>query len=165
MTARVDPIGRSLRSEPLRAVYAAWQARRRFGGLPQPDDIDLDTLPAAEHLALAEVESGTSPPCFRLVRVGRDLAARLGRPLVGERLGDATADQALDPMPGTVWAYRHALASGAPSYEFATFNFGDGQPLLFERLLLPIGRGGHATQLLVASLFSAESPPRPEDAP
>jgi hypothetical protein len=149
-----DRVACSLRCAPLRALYAAWSAKRRSAGLPQAENLDLDSLPAAEDLALAEAEPGTNPPCFRLVRVGRGLEQRAGRPLLGERIGGSAADAALDPLGGAAWAYRHALASGAPSYEFAYFNFGEETPQLFERLLLPVGRGSHPTHLIVASLFS-----------
>ena len=122
-------------------------------GLPRLTDLGLDTLPASEDVALADVIAGTDPPAFRLSHVGANLEARAGRCLAGERIGNGSMPS--DPIGGAAWAYRRCLETGAPSYEFAYFGLGDGGTTLFERLLLPIGRGGKASHLLVASMFTA----------
>jgi hypothetical protein len=35
-------------------------------------------------------------------------------------------------------AYRHSVRTLAPSYEYAKYEFGDGSPVTFERLILPL---------------------------
>ncbi|MFC7477683.1 hypothetical protein ACFQS7_25210 [Dankookia sp. GCM10030260] len=160
MSEASDRLARSLRSAALRPLYEAWAARRRQGDLPSPSELDhvAGSEALADNLALAEVEPGSVPPSFRLVRVGGDMERRAGRPLVGERIGADMPETPLDPLGGAAWAYRRVLASGTPSYEFAYFSLDGTAPMLFERLLLPVGRGGRATHLLVASLFSDTTP-------
>ncbi|MDO9711394.1 PAS domain-containing protein [Paracraurococcus lichenis] len=151
--ARRDRVARSLRSPRLRALHAAWSAARPEGGLPRLEDLDLDALEARDDLAVAMPEPGRAPLCFRLVRVGSHLVARAGRPLLNELICGGE-DPPGDPIGGAAWAYRRCFETAAPSYEFAHFRFGEDGPLLFERLLLPLGEHGRPARLLAASLFS-----------
>jgi hypothetical protein len=46
------------------------------------------------------------------------------------------------------------LVSGVPGYGFAHFSVGDQGPMPFGRLLLPLGRGGRTTHLILAAMFT-----------
>ena len=75
--------------------------------------------------------------------------------MLGERIGGIPPDvDTGDPLGGGAWAYRQCTASAKPSYEYAHLDFGDGHPLLFERLLLPVGNSIVPTHVVAVSLFS-----------
>ncbi|WP_052214275.1 PAS domain-containing protein [Belnapia sp. F-4-1] len=129
----------------LRGIYLAWCALRSMAGgdgLPSPEALDLAGHAGAEHaftVALEEVEQGE--PRLRFVSVGAALAQRLGRPLEGEQVGgDLETDEAFSGLDD---AYRRCTRLGAPSHDCARQGWGGGgEPLCFERLVLPLAADG-----------------------
>ena len=70
--------------------------------------------------------------------VGRALADRLGHGLDGTPIGPGGAGM---EVPGSLQAaYRRAARTRAPVFEAADFDFGEGPPLRFERVTLPLSR-------------------------
>lgn len=92
---------------------------------------------------------------MRFVRVGAALARRLGRPLEGESAGgDLEADEVFG---GLGEAYHRCARHGVPCHDYARLGFGDGgEPLYFERLLLPVAADGgtRPTHLVGLAFFS-----------
>ncbi|MDN3564091.1 hypothetical protein QWZ14_06825 [Paeniroseomonas aquatica] len=142
-----------LRSPPLQAAHAAWLAARTAWHLPTPEQIEA-ALPEPDDFSLAAVIRGPGETGFQLVRVGAALVRRAGRPLLGEFVGAVAPAAGEDPIGGAAWAYGRCLATGTPSHEFGHFDVGEGAPLLFERLLLPLGRGALTTHILAGSVFA-----------
>jgi hypothetical protein len=94
---------------------------------------------------------------FRFERVGRALSTRLGQELNGTIApGPEELPQADDEVLGSLdTAYRRCVRTFRPSYEFANYDFGDGAPVTFERLLLPVSNDGETiTHLVGIVLFS-----------
>jgi hypothetical protein len=64
-------------------------------------------------------------------------------------------DEVLGSLAG---AYRRCERTSAPSYEYAKYDFGDGDPVLFERLVLPASDDGERVSHLVGiALFSGDT--------
>ena len=114
----------------LRRVYRAWRnILINRASLPGSDDFDALTVDCRDSAFLTEFENGT----FRYLKVGDALTARLGRVLNGE-LVERRAPELVGSLGAT---YRNCVTRQAPCYEYARFDFGDGEPLHFERLALP----------------------------
>ena len=144
----------------LRAAYLAWRSLRDEAGgdgLPSPEAMDIAAQAGAEHaftVALEGEERGE--PGMRFVRVGAALERRLGRRLEGERAGDDLEED--EVFGGLGEAYRRCARLGVPCHDYARCGFGDGgEPVYFERLLLPLAAGGGArpTHLVGLAFFSS----------
>lgn len=142
-----------LRTPVLRNLHEAWSGFGSAWHLPTVDQMDA-VAPDWDELSLAEVVRHQGSPAFRLVRVGAALSQRAGRPLLEEWIGAAPPHPAEDPLGGAAYAYGRCLATAKPSHEYGHFDFGDGPPLLFERLLLPLGQGLTPTHILCGAVFS-----------
>ncbi|WP_140885015.1 PAS domain-containing protein [Muricoccus nepalensis] len=144
----------------LRQTYLAWRALRDAAGggegLPTPDAFDGAGIGGGDHaftVALERAEGGE--PRLRFVRVGTALERRLGRPLVGQEAGgELDGDEVFGGLDD---AYRRCARLGVPCHDYARFGFGDGgEPLYFERLLLPLADDGgtRPTHLVGLAFFS-----------
>jgi hypothetical protein len=78
-------------------------AKRQAGAPPGPGDFDPDALPASEDPAVAEPAAGTRPDSLRLIRAGRNLDRRAGRPLLGEWIRRTYQHLPVDPIGGAAW--------------------------------------------------------------
>jgi hypothetical protein len=74
---------------------------------------------------------------FRFTQMGSALQARFPTNMVGLLASELNSRHHDESFGSLVSAYRHCARTLAPSYEFATYDFGDGSPLSFERLILP----------------------------
>jgi len=156
---RNDRLLPRLRSSDLQRAYLLWQQLREGVGflrwLPRLDDFDLSALPGAEHSYLMAVEGGPDRPVFRFVQVGVALASRLGRDLL-EHAAEP-ADEAEPAFSGISEAWARCARTGSPHYDYARYNLDEsGDPVGFERLLLPVASDGGrtATHLIGIVAFS-----------
>ena len=150
---------RRLKHPALVSAYLFWRAARNGDRPPRLPDLDWGGLPDAEHAFTVVVEPGGESIGFRYLRVGRALLARLGRPLenssVTAELQPNPDDEVLGSLAG---AYRRCARTLSPSYEYAKYDFGDGAPVLFERLVLPVSDDGvQVTHLVGVALFSGDT--------
>jgi CheY-like chemotaxis protein len=143
----------------LRGTYMAWCGLRDAvgdDGLPTPEAFDAVGHAGTDHAYTVALEGGEDgEPRLRFVRVGAALARRVGRPLVGEEAGGDLEED--DVFGGIDEAYRRSARLGVPCHEYARFGFGDGgEPLYFERLLLPLAADGgtRPTHLVGMAFFS-----------
>nr|WP_158258208.1 PAS domain-containing protein [Rhodopila globiformis] len=148
-------VGR-LRSPRLLAAYLYWRAARNGNRPPRLPDFNWGGLPQADNAFTAAVEPAENGLRFRYLQVGAALEARLGRPLRGVLTSDPGApdqdEAALGSLDG---AYRRCARTLSPSYEYASYDFGDGAPVLFERLILPVSDDGEqVTHLVGIVLFN-----------
>jgi hypothetical protein len=112
----------------VRALYETWTLQQGANGtLPALGGIDWSQFAAGGALTLAGVDAGGA---VHFIRVGRALLERLGRPLHASLPGEDSS--------GMAQAYSRCARRGAPTHEFLRFEFGDGEPVSFERLLVPL---------------------------
>jgi CheY-like chemotaxis protein len=154
-----DALVRRLRSPELLAAYLFWRAARNGDRPPRLPDLGWGGLPQAANAFTAAVEPAGNRVNFRFLQVGAALEARLGRKLGGTLTSDlgwpSQDDEVLGSLEG---AYRRCARTRAPSYEYASYDFGDGAPIMFERLILPVSNDGErVTHLVGIALFSENS--------
>nr|WP_294520695.1 PAS domain-containing protein [uncultured Rhodopila sp.] len=151
-----DGLIRRLRSPELLAAYLFWRAARDGDRPPRLPDLNWGGLPQAANAFTAAVEPAGNVVNFRFLQVGAALEKRLGRKLGGTLVSElgwpAQDDEVLGSLEG---AYRRCARTRSPSYEYASYDFGDGAPVMFERLILPVSDDGeHLTHLVGIALFS-----------
>jgi PAS domain S-box-containing protein len=151
-----DPLIRRLRSPELLAAYLFWRAARNGGRPPRLPDLNWGGLPQAANAFTVALEPAGNSVNFRFLHVGAALEARLGRKLGGSLTSEigwpAQDDEVVGSLEG---AYRRCARTQSPSYEYASFDFGDGDPVMFERLILPVSDDGeHLTHLVGIALFN-----------
>ena len=145
-----------LKTPALRRFYLNWQTCSvPAESLPSLAQIDPARFGLGPNSFVAKVES-EQPASFRFISVGAELTSRLGRPLDGELIDNSfDDDEILGELHGT---YRRCMRNGRPIYQGARFDFGDGSPLRFERLVLPISEDGDAiTHLVGIAVFTNEA--------
>ena len=141
-----SPVRDRLKSDTMRAFYDTWASLKGpDGALPLYKSFDRTRFQATGGLTIATVSDADE---VAFLEVGRALAAGLGR-LDGD---SSLVDDALDSIKD---AYRRCARSASPCHEHLRFDFGDGDILVFERLLVPFSRGGrrptHIAGLVVFS--------------
>jgi len=148
-----SPVRRRIRSATLCALYDAWaQHREAAGTLPQLAGFDWGRFAATGALTIAVVEAwGES---VRFVQVGRTLINELGHPLQDR-------DIAAEDETGIAEAYRRCGRQGEPTHELLRFDFGDGDPLTFERLLVPFSATGGRSVTHIVGIAVYEGHTRP----
>jgi CheY-like chemotaxis protein len=147
---------RRLRSPALCAAYLAWRAAHDGGRPPRLPDLEWGGLPEADNAFTVAVEPDGDKFGFRFLRVGRALTERLGRPLDGTlAFGEEAGGSGDDVLGSLESAYRRCARAFSPSYEYARYDFGDGEPVVFERLVLPASDDGtRVTHLVGIALFT-----------
>ncbi len=154
-----DRLLRRLNRPELRDAYMLWQHLRGGTGLrewlPRLNAFELQTLSGAPHAFVLVAEGRADRPALRFTYFGSALAARLGRSLVGETVGPG--NDANDVFGGMADAYARCAKTRVPHYDYARCGFGEGgEPLIFERLLLPVASdaGAAATHVIGLAMFS-----------
>ena len=147
-----------LRNHRLLMAYLFWKAARRGDRPPRLADIRWQGGMHNPHMFTVAVENPElQPPRFRYIRVGSALEQRLGQRLAGQQTSKADAHPSNDYVGSLEGAYRRCARTLTPSYEYANYNFGDGVPITFERLILPLaGMNGRITHLIGVVLFSEQ---------
>ena len=113
----------------LRAFYRRWREALINGdGLPNIDTFDAGDLAPVSFTAA--VESGG----FRFVRFGERLADWLGESLQGRLMRDDT----LERFGSLKAAYRNCVEQQVPAYESVHFDFGGGDTVSIERVVVPL---------------------------
>ncbi|MFN0073588.1 MAG: PAS domain S-box protein [Chloroflexota bacterium] len=151
--ATPDRVYARIKSEALRKLYRMWNEYRENDPIPPYHQFHIDDVATPDHIFVAAVEGpATAPTAFHYVRVGTTLIERLGRSLDGEHVQTSPDDDIFGALEA---AYRRCCRNGTPTHEYVRFNLGDGQPLLFERLLLPFSESGtDVTHLVGMAVFS-----------
>lgn len=146
-----SPVRRRLRTTVLREFYDAWAAIKGTDDvLPALASFDRARFAATGGLTVAAIDPDGD---VRFLEIGHALTERLGR-LVDQ--ADLTGD---DP-DSLKEAYRRCAKGTNPCYEHLRFDFGDGNVVAFERLLVPFSRGGRRiTHIAGLVVFSGETRP------
>lgn len=123
-----SPVRRKLQSEIVCSLYDTWAQRRGAdGALPRLSGFDWTRFAATGALTIAQIQADGA---VVFVQVGHALIEELGRPIAESDLNDEDPDGLAD-------VYRRCARTGEPTHEFLRFDFGDNDPLTFERLLVP----------------------------
>jgi hypothetical protein len=147
---------RRLRSPELMAAYLFWRAARNGDRPPRLPDLNWGGLPEAANAFVVAVEPAGNVVDFRFIHVGSALEARLGRRLTGALTSEIGLPQVNEEVLGSLeGSYRRCARTLSPSYEYASYDFGDGAPTMFERLTLPVADDAdNITHLVGIALFS-----------
>jgi PAS domain S-box-containing protein len=148
----VTPVRRSLKSELICSFYDQWgRLRGTTGDLPQLAAFDWSKFASTGALTFAAIGPDGQ---VRFIEVGRSLSEELGNPL-SEAVVVGGETEGMDE------AYRRCARKAEPTHEFLRFDFGDGEPLTFERLLAPFcANGGQiATHVVGIAIFDGATRP------
>jgi PAS domain S-box-containing protein len=143
------PVRRKLKSEALIALYDAWEGTRDpASGLADFARFDRGRFAAAGELCVAEIgpDGGIS-----YIEASEPVSAQINRALREGEPGLAEAG-------GLVQAFRRCGASAQPCHESLRFDFGAGDEVSFEKLLLPYSANGvRVTHIVGIALFHGEN--------
>ena len=148
VVAPVSPVRRNLKSDAMRALYDQWsRLRGPCGEIPQLAHFDWSKFAATGALTLASFFPN-----------GGVRFAEIGRALVDEL--DAHNPHALEGEELTR-VYRRCADKAEPCHEYLRFDFGDGDPLTFERLLVPFSAttSGEATHVVGLAIYEGHTRP------
>lgn len=139
----------SVKSDLLKRFFDAWAAsERRRNQLPSLVHFDLAPFRSTGALNLVEVGSDG----VRFIEIGHAVVEQLGRELTPSELAD-------DDPESFAESYRRCAQTMTACHEIASFDFGDGEPLTFERLLLPFVADETSADLKVASMVVFSTDP------
>ncbi len=149
-----SPVRQKLKTQQLRDLYDSWaRLRGSKGQLPDFAKLDRDRFGASGGLTVADISPDGN---VRFTSVGRALVERLG-----VKPDDSSS---LAAGEGLAEAYRRCASDRQPCYEHLRFDFGDGDPVTFERLLLPFSRGGRrASHVAGMAVFGGQTGPDRND--
>ncbi len=144
-----SPVRRKLKSEILTSLYDQWVRQLGIKGeLPRYGSFDRAPFEASGALTIASIDPGLNP---HFLEVGRALLHRLGRALDEQDMANEDPDSLAE-------AYRRCAKSGRPCYEQLRLDFGDGESVTFERLLVPYSDTGlGVTHLVGIAVFTGET--------
>jgi PAS domain S-box-containing protein len=149
----ISPVRRKLHNEIACSLYDNWARQRGPGGsLPHFGSFDWTKFAATGALTIAKFEVGGA---LRFVEVGRLLLGELGR-----SLGDQ--DISGEDPTSMVEVYKRCAQKGEPCHELLRFDFGDDEPLSFERLLVPFSANGSTivTHVVGVAIYDGQTRPQ-----
>ncbi|MFC7736673.1 hypothetical protein ACFQX4_12635 [Roseomonas sp. GCM10028921] len=140
-----------LRTPAMRRLYLAWEAARgRPAGLPRPGSVDPAAFDLSPYNFVAAVLPG-EPPRFSYRSVGRGAGGAAGSSPAGRHGGAGRPGGGAGLAGG---ACRRCARTLRPLYQAARYDLGDGVPLRFERLILPVSADGREiSELIGVALF------------
>jgi hypothetical protein len=134
-------------------VLERWRAACPQVGLPSPFAAEACALEHLERSLVLSVDFAANPPAFHLMRMGDALARALGQAALGDRPFDGPA--ALGSLGG---AYRRALRSRFPIYEYTRYTFASDAMGEFERLISPAASDGKTVSHLIGVVILPFNP-------
>lgn len=144
---RPEVLDRSKLSEPALRLLALWESKRRGARLPAEGDFTpAEMTPWLAWLVLLDVLA--DPPDFRYRRTGALIVSTTGHDMSGKRLSEM-------PVPAEVLAmfmaeHRAAVDTRSPRHDVHRMvNPKRGEPIAFERLLLPLSEDGENVTALL----------------
>ncbi|MEZ5818255.1 MAG: PAS domain S-box protein [Hyphomicrobiaceae bacterium] len=125
---RPSDLGQRFESGALRQLYELWQEDKRTpAGVPPFENFRRERLSSPDNLTIVEVPAKGA---MRVLELGEMLVRNLGD--AAEMVGAGT-----EHPDAVAEAYRRCADDRRPVFEHARFDFGDGAPVTFERLLVP----------------------------
>lgn len=133
-------LDRSKLSEPAQRLLALWEGKRRGDSLPAEADFNpAELTPWLSWLVLLDVEAGAVD--FRYRRIGGLVLSTTGLDMSGKRLSEMPVPP--DVLGRFMAEHQAAVDTRAPRYDVHRLvNPKRGEPVAFERLLLPLSEDG-----------------------
>ncbi len=155
--AAAEPLLSRLRHPAMRAMLIAWYTAKADGeGFPPAARLDPAQHGVAANAFVVTVQP-SNPPLFHFTFTGQALTAELARWRDG---GLAETRDAGEELIGTLdGVYSRCSSTAAPIYQTADYDFGDGAPYHFERLILPASDTGVTITHLVGIVLTGDAPP------
>ncbi len=145
----MEAIEEQIKEPALRGLYRYWRSILiDSSGLPDVARFDFGALD--DQAFLAEVQAGG----FYFLKIGESLRRRLGYSLEHELL----PNDAVELFGSATAAYRNCVALSVPCYDTARYDLGDGPPLLFERLILPLFDADEKVSHIAGAVIFSEQP-------
>ena len=118
-----------IQSPALRAFYRRWRSVLIDGpALPRIETFDPGEFAPMSFVAAVEANG------FRFTHFGARLADWLGNSLEGQLIGDNASER----FGSLAAAYRACLEHQTPTYEAMHYDFGGGETVSFERVVVPL---------------------------
>ena len=128
-----------LRHPALFMRYLSWKVSRNGDKPPRLIDLRWQGPASQDNTFIIAVDRAVEGvPTFRYIQVGSALEARLGRSINGLPTSEVILQNTEVCLGSLEGAYRHCARTLAPTYEYVNYDFGDGLPVTFERLILPL---------------------------
>jgi len=136
-----------VKSVQQRWLLSRWMRLRNGGLLPLSADFDLAGVESCrDDLSILDVLPHNGAHRFRIFDHGKNVGAMYAGQCAGKYLDELLPDAARAP---TLETYEHAVRSRLPVYTVSCMTDAEGRPILYERLLLPLGGGdGRVVRIL-----------------
>jgi PAS domain S-box-containing protein len=157
-----EPLLSRLRNSAMRRMLVDWHTIKAEGdGFPSPGSLDPANYGLDAYAFIAVMEQ-SKPPLFHYLSIGKGLLDELSRHQGGELVSqEAEGDTVLGTLDG---AYRRCVRTAAPLFQASNYDFGDGKPFHFERLILPASDNGQTiTHLIGIVLFDTQPDEKNKD--
>jgi hypothetical protein len=126
-----------VKSVQQRWLLACWSRSRGDARLPRSDEFDLDKIQdCRDDLSVIDVEPNVGFHQFRIFDHGKNVGAMYAGQCAGKLLVETLPDSA---RAHTLETYEHTVQSRVPVYTVSRVTDAREQPILYERLLLPLG--------------------------
>jgi PAS domain S-box-containing protein len=142
------PLGARIKSDVIKSLYDLWVRQRGTENmLPRLSEFEWARFSASGALTIAAI---TPDHNIDFVQLGRGLVERYGRHIEDGAIEDTAA---LTPI------YQRCGQTKDPCHEMLRFDFGDGDPMTFERLLVPFSSsdGCLVTHVVGLAVFRGET--------
>jgi hypothetical protein len=126
-----------VKSVQQRWLLACWSRSRGDAPLPLSSEFALDKIEECrDDLSVIDVMPGEGFDRFRIFDHGKNVGAMFAGQCAGKLLKETLPDSA---RTHTLETYEHAARSRKPVYTVSQVADAGGRPILYERLLLPLG--------------------------
>lgn len=126
-----------VKSVQQRWLFTCWKRLRNGASLPRSAEFSLDRIEdCRDDLSIFDVESHGAAHRFRIFDHGKNVGAMYASQCAGKYLDEVLPDAA---RAHTLETYEHTVRSRMPIYTVSRITDADGRPILYERLLLPLG--------------------------
>lgn len=140
-----EKLQKRVRAPWLREALRAWRDGCGPKALPSPASVEGALVEHTECVLVLAVNAVVKPPELRLLKMGEELVNALRRSAIGEVTLNGP-----ELFGNLEAAYRRALRSRLPSYQFARYSFGqESAPAQLERLILPAAIDGETVSHLI----------------
>jgi PAS domain S-box-containing protein len=146
------PVSSRIKSDLVRSLYDLWVSQRgTVDMMPRFADFEWARFSASGALTIAAVSADQH---VNFVQIGRGLVERLVSPM-NDQAGTIEDIATLVPI------YQRCAQTRDPCHEMLRFDFGDGDPMTFERLLVPFSSTDArvVTHVVGLVVFSGDSNP------
>jgi hypothetical protein len=139
-----------VKSVQQRWLHAYWSRQLNGASLPPSDQFALDKIESCrDDLSILDVVPHNGVHRFRILDHGKNVGAMYAGQCAGKFLDEVLPEAA---RTHTLETYEHAVRSRVPVYTVSQMTDATGRPILYERLLLPLGNAAGQVVRILALL-------------